>query len=321
MPTTSFFNSLDFFVETDLITVAFNLIIASIALKYAIINMNKLRPFIKDLNYKDIILFSCLSSTIILPVIHGLYFNVVNFKIYLSILFLNLIIVLAKYTQYYIDSQDKLKQEKTYNKTLSELVDSLRIVKHDYNNILQTINGYIVTKQYDGLEKHLKKLYSETSKIATTEIVNPDVINQPAVYGIIGSKYNTAVDKNIKFDVDVETNIKEINFDFTDLSRILGILLDNAIEATEQADTKEMSISFSYNKKKQADMIEIKNHIKSNSKIDLNKIFDKGESSKKVKSGLGLWEVKNIISKKNNSQIYANLEDNTFSQTIIIEKA
>ena len=171
------------------------------------------------------------------------------------------------------------------------------------------------------LEKHLKKLYSETSKIATTEIVNPDVINQPAVYGIIGSKYNTAVDKNIKFDVDVETNIKEINFDFTDLSRILGILLDNAIEATEQADTKEMSISFSYNKKKQADMIEIKNHIKSNSKIDLNKIFDKGESSKKVKSGLGLCEVKNIISKKNNSQIYANLEDNTFSQTIIIEKA
>ena len=321
MPTTSFFNSLDFFVETDLITVAFNLIIASIALKYAIINMNKLRPFIKDLNYKDIILFSCLSLTIILPVIHGLYFNVVNFRIYLSILFLNLIIVLAKYTQYYIDSQDKLKQEKTYNKTLSELVDSLRIVKHDYNNILQTINGYIVTKQYDGLEKHLKKLYSETSKIATTEIVNPDVINQPAVYGIIGSKYNTAVDKNIKFDVDVETNIKEINFDFTDLSRILGILLDNAIEATEQADTKEMSISFSYNKKKQADMIEIKNHIKSNSKIDLNKIFDKGESSKKVKSGLGLWEVKNIISKKNNSQIYANLEDNTFSQTIIIEKA
>ena len=40
MPTTSFFNSLDFFVETDLITVAFNLIIASIALKYAIINSN-----------------------------------------------------------------------------------------------------------------------------------------------------------------------------------------------------------------------------------------------------------------------------------------
>jgi len=30
---------------------------------------------------------------------------------------------------------------------------------------------------------------------------------------------------------------------------------------------------------------------------------------------------KNIISSKDNSQIYANVEDNTFSQTIIIEKA
>ena len=46
-----------------------------------------------------------------------------------------------------------------------------------------------------------------------------------------------------------------------------------------------------------------------------------GESSKKVKSGLGLWEVKNIISKKQNSQIYANIENNTFSQTIVIEKS
>ena len=52
-----------------------------------------------------------------------------------------------------------------------------------------------------------------------------------------------------------------------------------------------------------------------------DKIFDKGVSSKKVKSGLGLWEVKNIISKKQNSQIYANIENNTFSQTIVIEKS
>ena len=82
-----------------------------------------------------------------------------------------------------------------------------------------------------------------------------------------------------------------------------------------------MSISFSYNKKKQADMIEIKNHIKSNSKIDLNKIFDKGESSKKVKIRTRIMGSKKHYFKEEHSQIYANLEDNTFSQTIIIEKS
>ena len=91
--------------------------------------------------------------------------------------------------------------------TLSNLVDSLRIVKHDYNNILQTINGYIVTKEYKGLEEHFKQLYKESNCIATTESVNPSVINQPAVYAIVGSKYNTAMTKNIKFDVDVETTV------------------------------------------------------------------------------------------------------------------
>lgn len=321
IPTSGFLSLIEFFVKSDLITVIFNLLFTFIILKYAINYITNLKLFIDKLNYKDLILFSCLSLTIIVPVTYGLYFNTVNLKIYMAIILIDLIIVLTKYTQYYIDSQDELKQEKTYNTTLSNLVDSLRVVKHDYNNILQTINGYIVTKEYKGLEEHFKELYKESNSIATTESVNPSVINQPAVYAIVGSKYNTAMTKNIKFDVDVETNIKEINFNFTDLSRILGILLDNAIEATEQTDTKEMSISFSYNKKKQADMIEIKNHIKANSKIDLNKIFDKGESSKKVKSGLGLWEVKNIISKKQNSQIYANIENNTFSQTIVIEKS
>ena len=321
IPTSGFLGLIEFFVKSDLITVIFNLLFTFIILKYAINYITNLKLFIDKLNYKDLILFSCLSLTIIVPVTYGLYFNTVNLKIYMAIILIDLIIVLTKYTQYYIDSQDELKQEKTYNTTLSNLVDSLRVVKHDYNNILQTINGYIVTKEYKGLEEHFKELYKESNSIATTESVNPSVINQPAVYAIVGSKYNTAMTKNIKFDVDVETNIKEINFNFTDLSRILGILLDNAIEATEQTDTKEMSISFSYNKKKQADMIEIKNHIKANSKIDLNKIFDKGESSKKVKSGLGLWEVKNIISKKQNSQIYANIENNTFSQTIVIEKS
>ena len=68
-------------------------------------------------------------------------------------------------------------------------------------------------------------------------------------------------------------------------------------------------------------MIEVKNSIKDNIVIDTKKIFNKGVSSKKKKSGIGLWEVKNIISSKDNSQIYANVEDNTFSQTIIIEKA
>ena len=70
---------------------------------------------------------------------------------------------------------------------------------------------------------------------------------------------------------------------------------------------------------KQPDIIRIEN-LSKYIYPKVSKIFNKGVSSKKVKSGIGLWEVKKIISSKSNSQIYASLKDNEFCQTIIIEK-
>ena len=159
----------------------------------------------------------------------------------------------------------------------------------------------------------------EAELISEKEAISPNLINQPAIFGVIDEKFNSANKKNIRFNLKVLTDISKISFDFADLSRILGILLDNAIEASQKAESPYVTLSFSYNKYKQANVIEIKNSIASDTKINLNKIFEKGESSKKEKSGLGLWKVKKIISTKANSQIYANIENNEFSQTIIIE--
>ena len=247
-------------------------------------------------------------------------FSIISISILELLKFIIIITLYFKYNICYSESQNELKNEKIYNKTLTELVDSLRILKHDYDNIIQSINGYIITKQYDLLEEHMKKLSSETLNISNIQSLSPEIINQPAIYGIIGAKYFLATRKNISFKLSVLTNINEICFDFSDLSRILGILLDNAIEASEKTNNPHISLTFSYNSSKNATMIEIKNSIVENTQIDTNKIFNKGYSSKKVKSGLGLWEVRKIISSSNNSQIFAEVKNNEFCQTIIIEQ-
>lgn len=289
--------------------------------------MDKEINILESLNKKDISIATLIILNIIIPNVlnfrinaieHNL--NMLSFTVIQLSIVLSLIYVCFKYINCFVESQSELHQEKIYNKTLVELVDSLRLLKHDYNNILQAINGYIITKQYDQLDEHIKRLSKDSKNISKVEAINPEIINQPAIYGIIGAKYFRAVNKNIDFSLSINTNISEISFDFTELSRILGILLDNAIEASEKSDNPHISIKFSYNKFKQADMIEIKNTIAKNSKIDLNKIFNKGVSSKTIKSGLGLWEVKKIISSKSNSQIFADVNNNEFSQTIIVEK-
>lgn len=290
-------------------------------------NRKKVKYIIDILNEKELIIIIILVLSVILPGMLRFWLNRTEYNLNLlslSIIQVTIITTLIclyfKYINYYKKSQTELYQTQIYNKALSEMLDSLRALKHDYNNILQSINGYIITKEYDKLDTHITKLIEEAREIVVTESINPEIINQPAIYGIVGSKYFYAINKNIKFKLDIYTSIKDICFDFTDLSRVLGILLDNAIEASQKAETPYITLKFSYNKYKSAHIIEVKNSIAPNIKIDLDKIFMKGVSTKKVKSGIGLWKVKKIISSKPNSQIYAEIENNEFSQTIIIEK-
>ena len=197
-----------------------------------------------------------------------------------------------------------------HNKTMTGMVDGVKKLKHDYNNIMQALNGYVSTKQYDKLQEHIKSVIGECNDINNLSVINPEIFNDPAIYGIVGAKYFMAIEKDIKFDLDITTNIAEINFSMPDLSRILGILLDNAIEATSKLDNnKYIKLEMRFDSKKYADVIRV-----------YHNIFKKGYSSKKVKSGIGLWEVQKLIKKAGNSQIFANIEKEKFVQNIIIEK-
>lgn len=208
-----------------------------------------------------------------------------------------------------------------HNKTMTGMVDGVRKLKHDYNNIMQALNGYVSTKQYDKLQAHINSVIGECSDINNLSVINPKVFNEPAIYGIVGAKYFTATDKNIKFELDISTDISKINFSMPDLSRILGIILDNAMEATSKLEKgRYIKLEMRYESKKCADIIRVYNTYDTNVHINIQDLFKKGYSSKEVKSGIGLWEVKKLINKSGNSQIYASLEKNLFIQNIIIEK-
>lgn len=209
---------------------------------------------------------------------------------------------------------------KLHNRTMTGMIDGVRTIKHDYNNIIQALNGYMSTKQYDKLQEHINGVLSECNIINTLSTIDPKVFNDPAIYGIVGAKFFIANEKDIPFELDITTNIAEIDFPKPDLSRILGIIIDNAIEATEKVNNKYIKIEMSYDKHKGADVIKVYNTFDTKANIDLSKIYDKGVSSKKVKSGIGLWEVKKLIGKNPNSQVFATIEKDKFIQNIIIEK-
>lgn len=217
-------------------------------------------------------------------------------------------------------TQSDLITSELHNKTMVGMVDGVRTLKHDYNNIMQSLNGYVSTKQYDKLQDHINNVLRECNVVNNLSIIDPNIFNEPAIYGIVGAKYFIAMKHDISFDFDIIANIKEIDFPMPELSRILGIFLDNAIEATQNLENKYIRLEMKFNNRKCADIIRIINTFDTNVQLDLNKIYDKDFSTKEVKSGVGLWEVKKIVNKNPNSQVYATIQNNKFIQNLIIEK-
>lgn len=283
--------------------------------------------FFENINNKQILLLAALLIVYIFPQMLLFIINSYSYPIPLliinSIQFILIFVIsfiLVKNIVGYEKSQSDLFISELHNKTLVGMVDGIRTLKHDYNNIMQALNGYVLTKQYDRLQEHINSLLKECSNVNNLAVIDPKIINDPAIYGIVGSKYFAAEEKNVNFDFDIVTNIAEINFPKPDLSRIMGILLDNAIEAAQKSNEPYVRLEMHFDKRKCADVIKVINTYDKSIKIDTTEIFKKGYSTKEVKSGIGLWEVKKLIDKNANSQIYASVDEKHFVQTLVIEQ-
>ena len=77
------------------------------------------------------------------------------------------------------------------------------------------------------------EVLSECKEINNLGILDPEIINNPAVYSIITNKYYKAQEENIRMNMEIMLDFNDLNISTYELCRILGILLDNAIEARE----------------------------------------------------------------------------------------
>lgn len=302
------------------------LIVSILIFSKILINKQKIKSFISNFNRRYLKLTLYLLLFTIVPHAFLIPFNIYNYNpLFLLLNFVNLFaisIFLFWYISNFLEKEKIQEQVATLemdNKTLEGMVDGVRTIKHDFNNIFQAINGYICSKQYDELEHYVLKIMNECSIVNTLSIINKNVFDDPANYGVIGSKYFIATEQNITMDLDVTVSFKEINFPMAELSRIFGILLDNAIEATNKCTNKYIRLEIKYVPKKNATVIRVINTFDQSIKIDLESIYSKGYSSKTVKSGIGLWEASKLISKHKHSQMYASIENGKFIQNIIIE--
>ena len=249
--------------------------------------------------------------TDILP-IQITFLNFISLLMYFVLSFLSL----AKISNLVTTTQ-KLESAEEYNRTLHILHDNVRGFKHDFDNIVTTIGGYIKTNDMEGLEKYYSQLQEDCSKVNNLYILNPDIINNPGIYNLLTTKYSEAEEKGIKINLTFLLDLNELHMKIYEFARILGILLDNAIDAASECDEKILNIVFRNEAKNNRNIILIENTYKDKD-VDLNQIFNKGISGKENHTGLGLWEISQILKKNNNVNLYTNKNEKYFIQQLEI---
>ena len=205
--------------------------------------------------------------------------------------------------------------------TTKILHDQVRSFKHDFDNMLNSIGGYVVSEDMEGLKKYYNQLLEECHKTNNLYSLSPEVINHPAIYHMLATKYYEADKKDVQIDLDVFLDLNEIEkrmkiYDFT---RILGILLDNAIDAANECEKKLINVSFRKDLENNVILVIIQNTY-TNKGINTEEIFEKGHTSKENHSGLGLWKVRQILKKNNNLNLFTSKDNEFFTQQFEIYK-
>ena len=211
----------------------------------------------------------------------------------------------------------KLQSAEEYNNTLRILHDNVRGFKHDFDNIVTTIGGFIRTNDMKGLEQYYLQLEDDCQRVNNLYILNPEVVNNDGIYNLLTKKYYEADSKDIKVNITFLLDLSKLNMKIYEFARILGILLDNAIEASSECEEKLINLTFREDTNNYRQLIIIENTYKDKN-VDTEKIFEKGVSGKQEHTGLGLWEVRKIIKKNRNINLFTTKNERFFIQQLEI---
>lgn len=292
-----------------------------ILLSYILLKYKRIYKFISKISLNHCIIINAFFGIITLTLVSYLsakYANVIPIELTIMIIFALIIYFsISMYsiirTQTLEKTKKDLENEKLYNKTLNLLHDNIRCFKHDFNNIVQAIGGYISVDDMNGLRVYYRSLLDDCKLTNNLNVLDPEIINNPSIYSLLTNKYYVATQKNIKMTFSIFTDLSKINFNIYEFSRMLGILLDNAIEAAEESEEKLIEIEFRSTPIKQ--LFIIKNTCK-DLNISTTKIFEKGYSTKEKNSGIGLWKVHTILSKNTDADLFTSISDNMFSRQL-----
>lgn len=245
-----------------------------------------------------------------------IYNNILHISGYLLVM---LFLLLAMRSSWLEKIQTEAKQKALqdlldYTRNLEVMYNSLRSFKHDYINILLSMSGYIESGDMDELKK-----FFQTKIFPTKNLIDQGdyKLNQLSNIGVLeiksllSTKMIYAHEAGIDVTIDIPDSVDSFSMDTVDLTRILGIFLDNAIEAASTTEQPQVGLNIIQH---EAGVSVIISNCYQDNGVVLHKLKQKGFSTKTGHQGIGLSNAQKIISSYDNVLLETTMQYGCFVQ-------
>ena len=289
--------------------------------KFICKNVQRLN-FIISKNHKDwiyIIIMMILLSFLIVSNKNNLGSGVnyyINVGMVIFVVFSLIYVIYNKFQRQAME--DKYNESMEYVLRYEKIINEQGKKNHEYNNQLMVIKGYI--NKPERLSEYLDEVIGEHKTGQNYTVKQLGFLPDGGVKGLLYHKLSKMEDNNIKYYLYVDQNLKykDIeNFDlktYRDLTKLLGVFLDNAIDAALKSEEKEIEVELK--DKDDCLLLTISNTYDKNT--DINKVGKSGFTTKGVGHGFGLSIVKDIAKTNSEIETFSSKESDKFIQTAMI---
>lgn len=217
-----------------------------------------------------------------------------------------------------IDKYDKLLE---FIKKYEREIDIEKMLRHETKNQLITIRDKILNNDTYKIEGYINSIIVEHVAFNEEKYSKFQFLPANGIKGLFYYKSMEAEAKGLKLSINVskaveKSNLSKLSIDeFKQLGRLIGIYLDNAIDASKKTKNKQMGIEI-YMRGKDVEFI-ISNSFEG--ELDLESIGNKKYTTKGKDHGYGLMLAKKILNSYSCFEATRTVRGGIYSQSLMVK--
>ena len=241
-------------------------------------------------------------------------------NIFFMIVLIVIVLIIVRNETKNIYLKEQYKQMLSYVTKYEKIITEQGKTNHEFKNQLMVIKGYVQTDDKEKIITYLDSIINDSKKTQNSYLIKElNKFPDGGIKGLLYYKLSMMEDEKIKYVMNVENGVKaklkglEVE-EYKNITKILGVLLDNAIESSKKSKNKNIVIMVE--KEKEKVIFSISNTYKG--KIKIEKIGT-GYTSKGEKHGYGLKLVKDITESNKKYEVNNYLENEYFVSKLIVD--